>query len=628
MEGVVKTNYVEHINKYMAKKQVESECGFLRFVGVEEGEKCSVRSEYIVENNDGNKIISYCGNNEILIDDYYYGLSPKYSEGKILSDMLKKPINNYDDLKLIMDENNKSFMLRENLTDFIEPLYARTLLRVSSRFGIELEITEEIKNNLETIIKDNTSFVKNITYSFKENKKNNKIFFCIRVGIPVDALICLDNSNLYLNKNELGYNICNDVNQNIKFENIFRDIEITLLDGEVYYSGVLPRVRRIEMKNSFANPTIQVIKFLVERTTYATVDSFDNCEINKHPLLSKWQDKLFQFEDMEDNTQNKVFEYTGELKREKLINVINEYLEKSFNTHILAVSGNVFIENEGLIFTKRSSSAIDSNTFYCSVNGQSEFADSNVQMYKDSVKEDYPTLIADYTARNDFNNELSRETKAELNMDINTAWDYYGISVLGIPKREDVLTSKRRFHFNVLACNYCDADFLSILKKLSSATEAFENQSINLLNLRIAKDKKESVKNLIYDIGDFITNYDSVIGYVCVLLFVILNFFSGKNNDYSWIDRLSNFSSLALAAIILVHLILTEKSRIKDKKLVKNKSITVTHYLNDDIDVQFEKFIEKFETQLNKKNNSKISLHVILIVMLNNFIINVNKDNK
>lgn len=624
------TDYTEVINVYMKKKQQKGDCDFLRFIGAESGKKCSVLSEYIVENSDvENEIINYAKENEISVDDYYYGLSPKYNEYKIISDILENTIKEYDDLKLIMDKNNKYFMLRKKLIDYIEPLYARTLLRVASRFGVKIEITKSLQSELEEAIKLNDKFVNNITYSFKSDEDNNKIFFCIRVGIPVGALEYLDNNNFRLIKSENGYSVSRNTSGDTKFSNILSDANISnisLLDGDVYYSGVLPRVRRIEMKNSFFNPSVQVIKLFVERTTFATVDSFDNCEINTHPLLNKWRDKLLEFERMEDITQNKIFEYDGKLGSSELITNLNQYLNDSFNTHILAVTGNIVLNKNALIFTQRSSNAIDGDTFYCSVNGQSEFKDYNVEMYKESVREDYPSLIADSTVRNDFDDELSRETKAELNIDLKSTWDYYGLSVLGISKRADTFTSKRRFHFNVLAYNECDAEFSTVLDGLDNATESFENQSIYLMKFNILNNKKELLKSFFYRTIIFIEDYSSIINHILALLLIIANPFTMKDTSATILGVFSNYYTLLLSIVIVLHFFLSKFKQIKSTQKANHQSLTVTHYTDDDIDVQLEKFTDNLQMKLAKKNNTHVNLHAVLIVMLSNFIVRKNKD--
>lgn len=627
-------NTTSIINEFINNYEHRSDVDFLRFIGVDDGKKCSVLCQYDPEN----EVISYCRDNiyQLISErEYYYGLSPKFTEKNILIEVMKSNIRDYSDLKTILDKNDRYFNLHKNLIDFIEPLYARTILRVVSRFGVLIKIPRMMRDPLQAWIENKPNFIDKITYSFKE--KNNELFFCLRLGIPEIALNELDDSEFYLQEAEGGFEL-SSVNKSIKFVDIFKsqlrpternhkdeqelNEYLTLIDGDAYYSGVLPRVKRIERKRSFSNSQVEIIKFFVERTTYATVDSFDNCEINQHPLLDKWKKELLQFERLEDRNQKMLFDYNGPLGNKELLENVNKYLSASFNTHILAVSGNLLLEDGSIIITERSKNAIDTQTYYCSVNGQSEFNDSNVEMYKESVIEDYPSLIADEHVRNDFNEELNRETKAELNVHTTGAWNYYGVSILGIKNRRDELVSKRRMHFNVLAYNYTHANFIDILQAQETATESYENQSMYLLKPHFVNSRVDYLRRIIYGGMTFLRKNDATIGYISALIFIILNLVLKREFDNDMLNTVSTITSVVLSVTIISHVLFSKIGQWKNERILKSKTIHINHFTNQSASVQLEKFFDSFEKKINQQGGSNSTLHMILIVMLINYITN------
>jgi hypothetical protein len=82
-----------------------------------------------------------------------------------------------------------------------------------------------------------------------------------------------------------------------------------LLTSEVYYSGVLPCVRKIEYEiNPLLQGRIKYLIFHVIRTTFATVDTFDNAHIMGHPFFQTelsqiYLDHIIEFDRAEDALQ-------------------------------------------------------------------------------------------------------------------------------------------------------------------------------------------------------------------------------------------------------------------------------------------------------------------------------------
>ncbi|GAB3622838.1 hypothetical protein GCM10027418_09200 [Mariniluteicoccus endophyticus] len=272
-----------------------------------------------------------------------------------------------------------------------------------------------------------------------------------------------------------------------------------LQHGSIYYSGVMTRMEEIKLDNDHPEShDVEYVICRVGRTTYATVDAFDNPDILNHPYFSHGDPddtvavRQLAFDRHEDEVQaahlyGSPRTYPNQSAFEHgRVEEINEYLKNSWNSHTIAVSGNLETRDGHLLIGRRAAGSIDGGTLYCSVNGQTEFRDPHVDFYYDSVYEDYPTMEFHSNLRVDFTEELSRECQAELGFATFRAnWDYLGMSFLG-RNNGDATPSQianRRMHFNVLAHNRLDTTFEEIQESHLQATESFENHSIEGLRI-------------------------------------------------------------------------------------------------------------------------------------------------
>ena len=355
-------------------------------------------------------------------------------------------------------------------------------------------------------------------------------------------------------------------------------------------------------------------KLIVEKTTFATLDAFDNCEINNHPLLFQHFEFLSKFEENEDRAQTVLFDKDAFSDREKARESINKYLEKSFNTHTVAVSGNI-VNSEGyLLVAERNYKSIDGGQLYCSVNGQSEFKDFNVSFYNESVYEDFPTLIADSEIRNDFSNELNRETVAELNLNqLMQNWRYYGISILGIRNMNSSLTSTRRMHFNVLAKNRASENFEEIIQKFELATEKFENNRIYGLKLWFYDSAFDLISYGLKSSISYISEYSYIISYSLGFLYLMLvgdletvvTEFSSSN--------LNDLVTLLLAFVVFINALIEIVIKVQLYLRVK-KYVTIFKYKKTSNRISdLNQWLNKFK--LDKK------LHPIMYVMLSLYLL-------
>ncbi|MDF0479579.1 hypothetical protein OL233_04680 [Vagococcus sp. PNs007] len=391
----------------------------------------------------------------------YHGFHPSNSTKKIVEIFLGKPLRNREEFEICLKEycedvlgETKGFSLYEadafmehatsgtledkdeKLQKLEQVLFRQAILQVCTHFGYEIEVKKELVDQVTELIKGHPQL---------KLKKGKLLIPGIIIGL--DDLFydfSLNEAKLVKNKNE-------------HFE--YKGLKPKLLHGGVYYSGVMPSVKEIkEVDNSFFSDGIKALNLSVIQTTFATLDMFDNNEMIHHDLFAIEEQLLLkQFYFIEDQLQNN---YLYQVHESDRLEKMNSYLKESLNSHTIAVSANVVTSDDYLILGRRSSSSIDSDSYYCSANGQSEFYDKNVKFYQQSVTEDTPYLEFSQDARNNFALEIEREVEAELGIsDFEKSWEYYGISYLSIHNKEihsleeSSKISKRRMHFNVLLHN-------------------------------------------------------------------------------------------------------------------------------------------------------------------------------
>lgn len=621
-------------------------------------------------------------------ETFYYGVHPEFSDKEMINivfdkdsrtetsfwELISKEQNENKWFKLnkfINFENN--FNLEQEELETI--LLGRSVLQMASHFGFRLHCKESIVEKLkQTIVKrwrkestklksDTEYFTKEKTY-FCQWGKNEKGTYVDFLGIwPSEIIKELDeefeirfssneghtefsieekvavnfNSADYITISELYEKVDNSKESNDSDNSTFKK-EFRLRDGNIYYSGTMPRVKRIDYDTD--HPSSEQIKYLtmhVERTTFATVDCMDNPIVMLHPFFKDKErplyDYLLDFDRYEDRVQEKYLynqkeeSSDGQTQYEKNeIKNINEYLEKSFNTHTVAVSANIETADQYLLVGKRGKGTIDDGEYYCSVNGQSEFNDENVSFYQDSVYEDLPTLNFNSKKRIDLNNEIQRETIAELGISMfEQDWQYYGVSYLSINNKINgasyenaAKVTKRRMHFNVLTYNKSYSDFEEIYNNHENVTENFENSFIEGIRLNVYKDWKEFIKYFIEKTSAIAYNHSGIISFSILSITMLINFISGKRNS-----EISSMGVLDIFEIAIVLMYITVISvKWFSNKEVRQRRRTIrfdtrefkSHtYDSNTLSKLFNKFnFNKFSW--NKKE-AEFQMHVILKVM-------------
>lgn len=592
-------------NKFLDDESKElAGVNFIRYLSVDPGKKCSIVCQYVNENS----------------NEYYYGLHPRLSPDFLLPLIQEGRLRNQETLSELINEYISYFSLHNGQEHYKEAVFAKVILRMASRFGIIIQGSKEHADKLIHYMKKNDKiFMENITYKYlRDDQIKNTVDIAFLGGLIDEAAEYLDKSDFAIkadNDLKLLKLLPKGVEGTSLFKNLYNLIKdwkttdvFRLCHGAVYYSGVLPRVVRLEKIDSYSNPDIQTIKLYVEKTTFATVDAFDYCDIIKHPLLKPYFDLLVRFERNEDEAQKILFSNEVYLNNEKMISAINQYLSKSYNTHTIAVSGNVITKDNALLVAIRHKDVIDSGTYYCSVNGQSEFRDNHVSFYMESVYEDYPTLVAEPNVRNDFGDELNREAVAELNIHLKGAWQYYGLAILGIQNKDGKPTNTRRMHFNVLAYNSADEYLQDIITLRTGATERYENLVIKGIKMHLFYNRMDKIKTFGAETIAFFNEYGSIIGYALGFLFLFLTGLNFNMKSQNLIEVANSISTYTLALFALLHGVLKLIKQLRERILIK-PYLSVYRYTAKN------NTIENVEL-LSRRILNNIHFHPILLLML------------
>ena len=248
-------------------------------------------------------------------DNMYHGLHPKFSFDSLLQFVSKNNVCNTEAFWLAVKELQKNespmnLVLHESdvcpglfegtfYKDNIEEnLLGRAILQMASHYGfcfrVKHDMCSAIKHVLEQYFADEQVEAKDIFYKTPDNE--HIVFLGIWPEEIIDAL-----ANKYeINKNDDNeYEICEkkgernepntELSSFLKFEKSMDDLveQYKLRTSEVYYSGVMPRVKKIEyIQESDSSKNIKYLIFHVGRTTYATVSMMDNADIICHPYFN------------------------------------------------------------------------------------------------------------------------------------------------------------------------------------------------------------------------------------------------------------------------------------------------------------------------------------------------------
>ncbi|MBO5924638.1 MAG: hypothetical protein J6Q52_00055 [Clostridia bacterium] len=539
---------------------------------------------------------------------FYYGVSPKLDSSLIIEAISNLEFTNTKSLEGFIARHSTLFMLHKGQEKYLLPLAKYITLSVSYNYGIKIDfkditITNDILEGIGS---------KNVFISQKDS------LLTIH-GCPTEKFLDLLGKYSYICEGD-EYIAISNLDEGMSIYDIYCNKDnISLINGDVFYSGVLPRTLQIEEKESWhSNKDVTSLYLYYERSTYATVFALDN-NFTNHPLIENDKEKLISFfcyDDMCKRTYLTKPIEDGKNGRQKLMSEVNRYLECSYNVNQIGVTGNIISSDGFLIYGRRAKNAIDSGKIYPSVNGNAEIADENVEFYADSVDVDYPTLSLD-NATNGFGLELCREAEAELNLPLNNnLLKCYGIVISGIVPPETKQESDypfpyRRLHFNILFKQKIDIDFKKIKQLQTIATEKYENCELHGLSVKTYKGTldflQKQIENFLRKLMKWKNAITSV--FTIALFFLSLNTINFSLKD--WSTRVSFILAVVVVLMTLVDVIKGIKERHKQKKYRHSAIVTTKKDASKQIKLTLNKIL---------KNNS---YHPVAYIALKLYLIEI-----
>lgn len=492
----------------------------------------------------------------------YHGLHPKFDEDELFDFLDNKQINNPHSFWRNIQHNTYDFkpmnIIMPDKSDFLsfiaghlgneiskevveESLLGKAILQMSTHYGFKLYFSnKELGSEFQNVLSKLDEIV-HINYSLHEDSIDIKGIWPESAIKELSLLFDIDIETNNASKSQISLKRNTTKGPNkllniLSFKDEWRQF-FSLTGNYVYYSGVMPCVRQLsyELDPSYSQ-NIKYVSLEVVRTTFATLDMMDNSTILKHTFFERQYKEVLNLIDFYEDTIQQEYLYSnptssvnGQIEYElQEIKNLNHYLRRSLNTHTIAVSANLTTSDNYLLAGKRGSLNIDSGEIYCSANGQTEFRDKNVAFYQKSVFEDLPTLEYHSDYRIDLNQEMERESIAELGItSYDPNWEYYGISYLSINKNignddekgymKSRQQEKRRMHFNILMNNQVTDTFEHIVIRQKLATESFENEKIIGYKITVSNGWKDYIKKKVRVVFDFLYENNSRV--LLVLIF-------------------------------------------------------------------------------------------------------------
>ncbi len=281
------------------------------------------------------------------------------------------------------------------------------------------------------------------------------------------------------------------------------------------------------------------------------------------------------------------------------LKIVNKYLEVSDNVHQIGVSANLITKDDYLIFEERGKGEIDGSGkgLYPSTNGNAEVLSDKVEFYKYSSKEDLPTISINDSFRMDFNGELSRETSAELKLDLNDlAWDTLGLAISGAAKpfyqNGDELCPCHRMHFNVIMMQHVEQNFDEVFELQKQATEAYETAKIVGIRAHVYKSEWSRIGHYAGKLLDFVKEHSEAME----KLITIMVMFMLNQNVAEYVGQY-NAISLVLIGIIFIDFLWNTINKVRHHykyyRFNKSYSLTCDNY-ESMLDTRVNEFLDTY----------------------------------
>lgn len=489
---------------------------------------------------------------------YYYGVSPRIDSFTVIDAISGFRFRSVEGLNAFISQHCAEFMLHEDQGAYLLDLAKLILLTVASKYGVVFKEAKEL------------AFLSDADSPFFPMVTQDKKKHIIRIhGCPCQEMI--DKMEPYRFVNIDGIWQINE--DGIGFRDIYANKEhIALLNGEVFYSGVLLKALELrKQQHNFESSGIANYQLVYERSTFATVCAFDDCYVN-HPLLTDCRQRLEEFFRSDDACKERLSAQLSEkqLTDEQLLTHANDYMRRSHNVNQIVVSGNLKTSRNELLLGMRAAKNIDGGSLYPSVNGNAEVYDENVQFYCNSVYEDLPTVNL-AQKRSDLQGEIAREAYGELNMLFaRESWSCHGLVISGNLPQAGRDSQKRRCHFSVLFENETTETLDDIQSRYHKADEAFENKNFAAIVIKYHKTRLHSMLGSIIEFLQRLSQSKEIVESALLLL---VAFISIETFELSF-ESISSLLSLLLAGIILLTTVITMLQRLA--KMLRNAKNTKT----------------------------------------------------
>ena len=529
---------------------------------------------------------------QAIFNDYYYGVSPKIDNAMIISAISEKRFSSLDGLDSFISEHCDQFMLHTNQADYLLAFARHAVITFASHFGIKLALPEETATEL-----------------LKEPDFNDILKLDNGVvevhGCPTEELLNRLSSFRFL-REETQWKIDKE---GIPFGDIYKQTDnILLLSGRVFYSGVLFKPVKLSLPDQkYENDAIKNLCVFFERTTFATVCSFDQVHIN-HPLLGSSRNALLEFFRKDDEAKIRLKEKMSAATSElETCNTINDYLLETYNVNQIGVSATLSsLSDDTLFLGLRDEKNIDARSLYPGVNGNAELKDPNVSFYTYSKIEDYPSVDT-RQSRISFEGEIARELYGELKLEHHNNWTCIGMVISGqIPQKpisDENLSShtSRRMHFNIIFEYPTDLSHSQIQESRNKACEAYETAFFKGIKICYYKTYFDRVVQSASKLMKSILNQKELLESLVLILLTASSFISNRNGGaLSLLEILSMFFAVLIIVkniFDLSHLISKKRHW---KKLCEQKGCNTTIlriYKKD----SYEKLCQKLKKTLNCK---------------------------
>ena len=282
---------------------------FIRFISTTQRHKCSVVGQYQRPDKDCVLSIDSWADAEddgeaydISVDipdipegEFYHGIAPTFTAENIKAMIQRGAFRNIRTLISFLSRYRSHYNwvfpcpAEPSGYPWMEEYFIYTVIRMASHFGFVFRIadsdTAETLKAITGLAAD--IFVPSVTFSIIA-KENGRMEFSL-IGGPSDAIVEML-SHLYISSDMV---ISSKKKEGMIPFALFYDntvnefIKVRMLGRAGYYSGVISRLMRIDVPSSSedGNNSIRVMKLKVGRTTFATLDAFDNGSDISHPLL-------------------------------------------------------------------------------------------------------------------------------------------------------------------------------------------------------------------------------------------------------------------------------------------------------------------------------------------------------